>query len=151
MYVSLKQTQLQKQVAIDTLTEEKDKHIQDLSRKNAEMRQQSDEQSTHIQSLEALTAKMEERIQQVRRENAQLSAEQVPCISGDTGIGDGSGEGELLNYYIVAAAKGAYLFSLGLTLHTTVPYNSLFSSWLCMQSICSTCIALINMCTFYVH
>ena len=70
---------------------------------------------------------MEEHIQQLGRENAQLRAEQVPCISGDTGTRDRSREGEPLDYHIVGAAKGAYSFSLGLTLHTTVPYNSLLS------------------------
>ena len=69
---------------------------------------------------------MEEHIQQLGRENAQLRAEQVPCISCDTGTGDRS-EGELLDYYIVTAAKGAYSFLLGLTLHTTVPCKSLLS------------------------
>ena len=70
---------------------------------------------------------MEEHIQQLGRENAQLRAEQVPCISGDTGTRDRSREGEPLDYHIVGAAKGAYSFSQGLTLHTTVPYNSLLS------------------------
>ena len=57
--VSLQQTQLE---ANATLAEEKDKHIQDISRRNAELKQQNEEQSTHIQLFE------------------------------DTEIGDGSGE-----------------------------------------------------------
>ena len=86
-------------------------HIQSLEKQAAELhqtvafqhaqlqklRQQSDEQSTQIQSLEALTAKMDEHIQQVCTENAQLKAEQVPCISSDKGIGDQSREGGLLS------------------------------------------------------